>query len=146
MPEKSIWALIVSLILYAIGTTLKIAETSHLLKLANDEVARLRKQLEVAQDEINKGAGQDRHANSSLLFGDHLKTLLFDENTGTWIGLDSLRYCPRCQSSNISSPLKNEAYGWKCAVCNYYAADPDRPIPRDRNPGSWIAGKARIIR
>lgn len=54
MPDASIWGLMVSLILLAIGTSLKAVSSDHALKLANDEIARLRKQLDTIQDEKNK--------------------------------------------------------------------------------------------
>ncbi len=53
MPETTFWGLIVSFLLLAIGTTLKAAEASHSLKLANEEVTRLRKQVETLQNEPN---------------------------------------------------------------------------------------------
>ena len=52
MPEPSIWTLIVSLVLLVIGVTLKFAESAHSLKMANDEITRLRKQIEMRDDEI----------------------------------------------------------------------------------------------
>lgn len=53
----------------------------------------------------------------------------FHAETGTWIGEDGLRYCPKCRSEHKASPLKNEKYGWDCPVCGSEYSDPDRPVP-----------------
>lgn len=45
------WELIASFLLFAIGTTLKATEATHSLKLANEDIALLRKQIETIQNE-----------------------------------------------------------------------------------------------
>ena len=51
MPETTMWGLVVSFLLLAIAATLKSAEAAHSLKLANEEITRLRKQIEAIQNE-----------------------------------------------------------------------------------------------
>jgi len=56
--------------------------------------------------------------------------LLFDDKTGTFLSsYDGLRYCAKCKASGSLSPMTNCEHGWKCPVCNSYAADPKRPEP-----------------
>ena len=56
--------------------------------------------------------------------------LEFKETTATWVNETSgLRYCAKCKSQNITSPLQNQQYGWKCPVCKTYCPDPMRPSP-----------------
>lgn len=58
----------------------------------------------------------------------HNNPLKFDDQTGTWVDESSgLRYCAKCKSQNITSPLKNGEYGWSCPACNKQYADPSRP-------------------
>lgn len=142
------WSIFGTVMVLAIGVAynamLKSAESSHSLKLANDEITRLRKQVDAAQGEVNKSALQGGSSNLSILSKDPFRHLTFDEKTGTWAGADSLHYCPKCRSSNNSSPMRDKPYGWECPVCNYYASDPERPDPIDPNPGSWLVGKAKM--
>lgn len=68
----------------------------------------------------------------------------FDELAGTWIDRKTdLRYCSKCKSTKILSPLKNRDRGWDCPVCYAYFSDPARkePEPPRQNlgPTAWMA-------
>jgi len=68
----------------------------------------------------------------------------FDELTGTWIDRKtSLRFCSKCKSSKLLSPLKNRERGWDCPVCNVYFSDPARKEPEsppeNLGPQGWMA-------
>ena len=70
--------------------------------------------------------------------------LKFDEPTGTWIDLKTnLRYCAKCKSKKLRSPLKNGDRGWSCPACTAYWADPARkeqePPPKNLGPHAWMA-------
>jgi hypothetical protein len=128
VPETTMWGLVVSFMLLAIGSTLKAGDLSHSLKLAYEEIARLRKQLDAAQEEIKNLTPNASETN--LVLVEHKPSLTFDETTATWINEASgLRYCAKCKAQEISSPLQNQQYGWKCPVCKTYYGDPMRPSP-----------------
>lgn len=58
---------------------------------------------------------------------EHNNPLTFDDKTGTWVSAShGLRYCAKCKSNNLSSPLKNESHGWRCSTCNTFYPDPSR--------------------
>ena len=135
MPEISLWGLICSLVLLTIGITLKTVEISHSLKFANDEIARLRKQIEMIEEENNKLALDTGNTNS-ISTDIHNKLLIFNENTGTWFDeVSSLHYCAKCKVQEKLSPMKNDKFGWKCPACKTYFPDPNRPMPVVKRPG-----------
>ena len=137
MPESSMWGLICSLILLAIGSTLKAVEISHSLKSANEEIARLRKQIEMIEEEKNKLALEASNTNL-ISAGFHNNSLKFNETTGTWVEEDSgLRYCAKCKPQTLS-PLKKKDTGWECPMCNKFYSDPEKPRP------SRLANSARF--
>lgn len=63
----------------------------------------------------------------------------FDESSGTWVGDNSnTRYCARCKTQNISSPMTNESSGWRCPACDGYFPDPSRKAQTfSRPPPNW---------
>ena len=68
--------------------------------------------------------------------------LRWDEKTGTWISFFSeLRYCEKCRSKKIITPLKDEKTGWRCMVCERWYADPKRRPPE---PQATKAVRERI--
>lgn len=68
--------------------------------------------------------------------------LRWDEPTGTWISrLSRIRYCEKCRSKKIVTPLKNEITGWRCMSCERWYADPAR---RDIEPAKKSKANARI--
>lgn len=71
---------------------------------------------------------KQRRALEEQTIKEHNNPLTFDEKTGTWVSAsDGLRYCAKCKSQNLFSPLKNESHGWRCPVCNTSSTDPLRP-------------------
>jgi len=54
MNEEWFWGLLAALILLALGTSLKAIEALHAKKLSDDEVARLRKQIDVLNETKNE--------------------------------------------------------------------------------------------
>lgn len=127
----------------AIDAVTKNVTLSIQLKDAESKIAALQNEI----CNLNASLRQAEDKNASLekkLVELHNNPLTFDDKTGAWIGSDSLCYCPKCKSSDSQSPMKNEKYGWRCPVCDYYAPDPNRPSPEPSNPGSWIVGKARM--
>ena len=71
--------------------------------------------------------------------------LQFHEPTGTWIDRKTnLRYCAKCKSKKLRSPLRNGDRGWSCPVCTAYWPDPARkgpesPATKNLGPQSWMA-------
>jgi hypothetical protein len=68
----------------------------------------------------------------------------FDPPTGTWVNLKSdLRYCAKCKSQKIVSPLRNQERGWQCPACYDYFPNPARKEPEaPRQPlgeKGWMA-------
>jgi len=54
MPLSALWSLIISLILLALGLSLKLANTSHLLKLADKEIDSFIKQVNMLKDKYEE--------------------------------------------------------------------------------------------
>ena len=54
MPVISIWALVVSLIVLALGLVIRSLMKSHALKLADKEADRLRSRIETFEESISK--------------------------------------------------------------------------------------------
>jgi hypothetical protein len=65
--------------------------------------------------------------------------LRFDEVTGTWVGEGSnIRYCAKCKTRNIPSPMTNESSGWRCPACDGYFPDPSRKAKTSvRSAPNW---------
>lgn len=55
--------------------------------------------------------------------------LTFNQRTGTYSDPSGVHYCAKCAGEGKHHPLKNEAHGWRCAVCTGYFSDPSRPEP-----------------
>lgn len=73
MPIISIWTLVVSLIVLALGLVYKVVEKSHALKLADKETDRLRSRIEVLEE---------ARKNESLSVGPEIKSLNSINNNG----------------------------------------------------------------
>lgn len=58
MPITAMWSLIVSLILLALGLSLKLAHVSHLLKLADKELDSFIKQIAVLKEKHEKAVSR----------------------------------------------------------------------------------------
>jgi hypothetical protein len=54
MNDAWLWSLVASLIILALGTTLHASRSAHGKKLADDEAARLRAQLDIRNDQVDK--------------------------------------------------------------------------------------------
>ena len=54
MPEYAMWALIVSLVILAFGLALTVAELRHRLKVSENELNRLRSEIEMLKKRHNK--------------------------------------------------------------------------------------------
>lgn len=67
MPDIWMWGLISSFMLLAISTTLKAVESSHSLKLANEEIARLRKQNELIEEKNKNLTNEIGHFEKQIL-------------------------------------------------------------------------------
>jgi hypothetical protein len=47
--------------------------------------------------------------------------LRWDEPTGTWVNrINSLRYCAKCKTTKVITPLKKEVTGWRCMNCHSF--------------------------
>ena len=54
----------------------------------------------------------------------------FDQSTGAWLDVKTnLRYCAKCKTNKVSSPLKTNFYSWSCPACGSLYPDPSRPRP-----------------
>ena len=122
-----IGSIVVACVTIAINATLKFAESNQSLKSANEDIARLSKQLDSIQDEMNKRPNNNCFPNSGQFPEDHTQALAFDEKTATWIGLDNLRYCANCKASGSLSPMRNDKHGWLCPVCDTHFDNPENP-------------------
>ena len=82
---------------------------------------------------------EKRRTLEEQIMEEHNNPLTFDEKTGTFIGtVDGLRYCAKCKSQNISSPMTNETSAWRCPACDGYFPDPDRKQKTfSRPPTDW---------
>lgn len=121
------------------------------IALANDKYAILESKVTVLEERITEleAKNDSLYIENETLQFDHSKSreqikkleeqlaaltdklpVLFDKRTGTWIDKNtSIHYCPKCKASAISSPMKDEQYGWRCSVCNTYFNNPDNPQP-----------------
>lgn len=65
--------------------------------------------------------------------------LTFDDKTGTFVSsADGLRYCAKCRSKDILSPLKNGEHEWTCPACESEFKDPSRPYVYSKSdPPDW---------
>lgn len=90
-------------------------------------------QARLEKSEQERGALEEQIKNK--LAESHVAPPRFDPETGTWVDAElNLRYCAKCKASDSLSPMTNCERGWKCPVCNAYAADPKRPEPPFRQP------------
>jgi DNA repair exonuclease SbcCD ATPase subunit len=115
------------------------------LKDAEAAIATLKQEKIELQARLEKSE-QDRQALEEQikdkLAESHDVRSAFNAETGTWFdAASSLHYCAKCKASGTESPMTSGAHGWKCPVCNAYAADPKRPEPPFRRPTrakTWI--------
>lgn len=127
MPETTMWGLIVSFLLLAIGTTLKAAEASHSLKLANEEVARLRKQIEATQEEAKKLSLNTGNLDTKLKedVGEaHDSTP--KKETLTFTSADSAKIAPGIQ---VKTTIKQN--GWYCVSDDLICTEHRRTLKPD---------------
>ena len=126
MPEMSLWGLVISLLTLAISCSLKASDLSISLKRAYEEIATLRKQLDILNDVIKNNVSNHSELDSAISIEIHNKDLVFNKKTGTWVGNDNTHYCPACKGNHSKlSPLMEGESGWKCPVCNAFFRNPD---------------------
>jgi len=127
VPEATMWGLVVSLLLLAIGTTLKAAEASHSLKLANEEIARLRKQLEAIQEETKNLPLST--GNLDAVLKDDVTEVHDNTNkkeTLTFTSADSVKIAPGIQ---VKTTIKQN--GWYCVSDDLICAEHQRTLKPD---------------
>lgn len=114
----------------AVETVTKNVSLEIKLKDAEAKIGALQKEVE----NINASLSQAEDKNASLekkIIELQGGPLVFDEKTGTFVcHTDGLRYCAKCKSQDIRSPLKNCDHGWRCPACNRFQEDPERPKPK----------------
>lgn len=141
MPEASLWTLIISLVVLALGLTYKIADFRHTLKRTKDELSAARSEIATLNEKQNKQIQNiqmqhDTRINELTETISNLESKIAKRKTDfiyhanlLWLPNDLVPFCHRCYEvdgkeihmSTLGKP-GDKLYSFLCPACSYNAS------------------------